>query len=188
MNGTNYVVGFIAGHSVRGCTGLSREQQDFQRRSTVPEQNWLRHNFPWHETFPFPETFRLLSASWNNVRHYFASRRPAFRAKHRASVAGLFAKYDAVILLAGSCGLELLNNLDLPSETRQRLHVFAYGPVSRRRPDVASCFMVQGKRDMLSRWYHRQVDARFPCPHMGYLAAEETMRLFETFHRRVMTR
>lgn len=182
----NHVVGFITGHSVRGCTGLSREQREFQQRCAVPEANWLKHNFPWQETFPFPEPFRLLNASWSNVRHYFESRRAAFREQHRAEVVERFAGLDAVILLAGSCGLELLNNLDLPVETRQRLHVFAYGPVSRRRPEVASCFMVQGERDVISRAFHREVDARFPCSHMGYLAAPETLRLFEAFYRGVL--
>ncbi len=181
----NHIVAFITGHSVRGCTGLSQEQREFQQRSAVPAANWLRYNFPWQETFPFPEPFRLLSASWNNVRHYVASRKPAFREQHRAQVVAMFSQYETIILMAGSCGLELLNNLDLPAEIRQRLHVFAYGPVSRHRPDVASCFLVQGERDLISRTFHRQVDARFPCPHMGYLAAAETLRLFDAFYRRV---
>ena len=182
----NHIVGFITGHSVRSCTGLSHEQRDFQQRSAVPPENWLQHNFPWQETFPFPEPFRLLSASWNNLRHYVESRTPAFREQHRSEVAARFVRYDAVILLAGSCGLELLNNLELAVETRQRLHVFAYGPVSRCMPEVASSFLVQGRRDVISRVFHRDVDARFPCPHMGYLAADETLRLFDAFYRRVL--
>jgi hypothetical protein len=182
----NHIVGFITGHSVRGCTGLSHEQREFQRRSAVPQANWLQHNFPWQETFPFPEPFRLLSASLNNVRHYFRSRTPGFRDQHRPEVLARFAQYDAVILLAGSCGLELLNNLELPAEMRQRLHVFAYGPVSRCRPEAASSFLVQGRGDVISRAFHRHVDARFPCPHMGYLESAETLRLFDAFYRRVL--
>lgn len=181
----NHVVGFITGHSVRGCTGLSQEQREFQQRSIVPTANWLQYNFPWQETFPFPVRFRLLSASWNNLWHYFESRRPAFRENHCSEVVARFAQYDAVILLAGSCGLELLNNLDLPAETRQRLHVFAYGPVSRHRPEVASYFLVQGVGDVISRTFHRHVDAHVFCPHMGYLAAAETLRQFDAFYRRV---
>lgn len=182
----SHIVGFITGHSVRGCTGLSQEQREFQQRSAVPPANWLRHNFPWQETFPFPEPFRLLSASLNNVRHCFQSRTPEFREKHHSEVVARFAQYDAVILLAGSCGLELLNNLELPLDARQRMHVFAYGPVSRRRPEVASTFMVQGGHDLISRVFHRHVDARFPCPHMGYLEAAETLQLFDAFYRRVL--
>lgn len=186
MSIPRHIVGFITGQSVPGCTGLSREQQSFQQRSAVPGENWLQHNFPWQATFPFPEPFQLLTASWNNVRYYLDSRRPAFRDQHRQQVMDRLASYDAVILLAGSCGLELLNNLALPKGTSQRLHVFAYGPVSRQRADVASCFTVQGNRDWLSRYYHRQADQRFPCPHMGYLEAPETLRLFNEFYRKVL--
>jgi hypothetical protein len=183
----NHIVGFITGHSVRGCTGLSREQREFQQRSAVVAENWLQHNFPWQETFPFPEPFRLLSASLNNVRHYFYSRTPQFLEQHRSQAMAKFADYDAVILLAGSCGLELLNNLELPEEIRQRLHVFAYGPVSRLIPGVASSFLVQGTYDVISRLFHSRVDVRFPCPHMGYLAADKTLRLFNEFYLKVLS-
>lgn len=178
----NHIAGFITGHSVPGCTGLSSEQREFQRRSAAPEDRWLRHNFPWVETFPFPEPFRLLRASWNNARHFFESRRPSFREAHRRGVIELFAPFDAVILLAGSCGLELLCNLDLPAETLRRVHVFACGPVSRRRPRVASLFVAQGERDLISRAFHKQADARYRCPHLGYLEAPETLRLFDEFY------
>jgi hypothetical protein len=182
----NHIAGFITGHSVPGYTGLSREQRDFQSRSVVPEKNWLRHNFPWKETFPYPKSFNLVSGSWNNVRHYLASRRRAFRVQHRMAVIERFAPHDQVLLLAGSCGLELLNNLHLPEETRRRLHVFAYGPVCRSRPDVASLFVVQGSRDFLSRAFHRRADARFTCSHMSYLEAPETLHLLNLFYRRVV--
>jgi len=122
----------------------------------------------------------------NNVGHYLGSRTATFREKHRAEVVARFAGMNAVILLAGSCGLELLNNLNLPAETRGRLHVFAYGPVSRRRPDVASCFLVQGDLDVISRAFHCEVDARSLCAHMGYLATAETLRLFEAFYRSIL--
>lgn len=178
---------FITGHSVRGCTGLSREQRDFQTRSRVPAACWLPWNFPWVETFPFPETFHLLRASVNNVRHYLASRKPAFAEKHRADMERVLSRHDKLLLVAGSCGLELLNNLHLPAELRSRIHVFACGPVSRQRPEVASFFIVQGQHDWLSRWYHPQADARIRCPHMGYLAAPETLRLFDAFYEQIIT-
>lgn len=176
-----YIAAFITGHSVRGCTGLSAEQRDFQIRSGIALDRWLPHNFPYHETFAFPEPFSLLSGSVNNVAHYFRSRFPAFRKAHRDSVAAEFLSCRRVILLAGSCGLELLNNLELPQDVLRRVHVFAYGPVSRRLPAVARCLVVQGTHDFISRAFHRKADHRFPCPHMGYLSAPETLRLFTEF-------
>jgi len=180
----NAVAAFITGHSVRGCTGLSKVQRDFQRRSIIPLEKWLPHNFPYHETFPFPEP-SLLSASFNNVVHYFRSRLPAFQKQHQETVCQVFSSYDAVILLAGSCGLELLCNLDLPQPLRRRLHVFAYGPVSRSLPEVASMLTIQGTGDLLSRSFHPTADHRFPCPHTGYLKAPETLHWFNRFYQSV---
>ncbi|GEP44351.1 hypothetical protein [Brevifollis gellanilyticus] len=182
----NFIAGFITGHSVPGCTGLSREQVDFQRRSEIPPECWLPHNFPWHETFPFPEPFRLLSASVNNVRHYLRSRKAVFAEQHREAVTQLLTPYDAVLLLAGSCGLELFNNLELPNELRGKIHIFAYGPVSRRLPKAASHLLVQGRHDWLSRFYHPRADHRYPCPHMGYLEAPETRRLLNEYYQRIL--
>ncbi|MES2597693.1 MAG: hypothetical protein V4662_20270 [Verrucomicrobiota bacterium] len=182
----SFIAGFITGHSVPGCTGLSREQKDFQRRSGIPLEHWLQHNFPWNETFPFPEPFRLLSASANNVRHYLRSQEEKFAADNREAVTKLFTPYDSVLLLAGSCGLELFNNLQLSNELRRKIHIFAYGAVSRRLPEVASHLLVQGRHDWLSRFYHPRADHRYPCAHMGYLEAPETLKLLNEYHRQIL--
>lgn len=185
MSRSRFIAAYITGHSVRGCTGLSQEQRDFQQRTDIPAGQWLPHNFPYHATFPFPENFPLLRASVNNVLHYTRSRLASFAKTHRAAVAQVLDPYDTILLLAGSCGLELFNNLGLPAALRQRIHLFACGPVSRRLPDVASHLLVQGTHDWLSRLYHPRVDHRYPCPHMGYLRAPETLALFNACHHRV---
>ncbi|WP_395740682.1 hypothetical protein [Prosthecobacter sp.] len=187
MNSRSFIAGFITGHSVPGCTGLSQEQQDFQKRSGIGAGQWLGHNFPWSETFPFPERFLLLKASYHNVTHYLRSRRPAFALEHRDAVSSILNRYETILLLAGSCGLELFNNLQLPEALRRRIHIFAYGPVSRRLPEVASHLFVQGAHDWLSRFYHPQVQHRYPCAHMGYLQAPETLRLFNDYHQKVVS-
>ncbi|HEY1051833.1 MAG TPA: hypothetical protein VGE39_18810, partial [Prosthecobacter sp.] len=130
MSTGRFIAAFITGHSVRGCTGLSQEQRDFQQRTDIPAEQWLPHNFPYHATLPFPEPFNLLRASVNNVLHYSRSRFASFAKAHRDAVSQVFANYDTILLLAGSCGLELFNNLHLPEPLRQRIHLFAYGPVS----------------------------------------------------------
>lgn len=187
MNNGRFIAAFITGHSVQGCTGLSQEQRHFQQRSGIPAAQWLPHNFPYHATFPFPEPFNLLRASINNVQHYLRSRLPSFAAAHRDAVTAVLQPYHTILLLAGSCGLELFNNLQLPASLRQRIHVFAYGPVSRQRPQVASYLMVQGTHDWLSRHFHRQVHHRYPCPHMGYLQAPETLQHLRTYRQSLTT-
>lgn len=185
MISDNYIAAFITGHSVRGCTGLSAEQFDFLRRSELPEERWLTCNFPYHETFPFPRP-NLIRASLNNSCHYYFSRFGGFRDRHRDQVIGIFSRYEKVILLAGSCGLELLNNLELPDDIRGRLHVFSYGAVSRKLPDTASHLMVQGSRDFISKIFHRRVDHCYAGSHMGYLRSPETLGLFNSFCLRII--
>ena len=185
MSTDRFIAAFITGHSVRGCTGLSQAQLGFLRRTGVAAEQWLPHNFPYVPSFPFPENFPLLRASVNNVLHYSRSRFASFAKSHRQPVTELLEGYDTILLLAGSCGLELFNNLGLPAGLRQRIHVFAYGPVSRRLPEVASHLLVQGRSDWLSRFYHRKADHRYDCPHMGYLEHPETLRLFTEYHQRV---
>src|SRR5688572_3155476 len=99
-----HIAAFITGHSYRGCTGLSQEQFEFQRRSDIPDAHWLKYNFPYVETYAYPDSFPIVTASVNNAAHYLRSRRPAFRERHRNAVAEIFARYETVILLAGSCG------------------------------------------------------------------------------------
>jgi hypothetical protein len=181
-----FIAAFITGHSVPGCTGLSSQQRDFQRATGITAERWIPYNFPWVETWPFPEPVPLIEASISNVRHYLASRRKAFTLAHRDSVSQLLAPHDKILLLAGSCGLELFNNLELPPVLRQRIHLFAYGPVSRKTPEVASYCLVQGQRDWLSRVHHSRVHHRFACRHLEYLRTPQTLRAFLDFHQRVL--
>jgi hypothetical protein len=187
MGTANYIAAFMTGQSVRGCAGLSTIQREFQRQSVVPVGQWLPWNFPYRETDPFPERVPIVSASINNIICYATARLPAFRQRYSEAVARQFAPYDTVIVVAGSCGVELLNNLSLPAEILRRIHVFAFGPVSRKPPVGASAVVVQGRWDLISRAFHRHADHRYPCAHMEYLAVPETRRLFDEFCERVLS-
>jgi len=182
MNREPFGAAIITGHSVPGCTGLSAVQLEFQRLSLVPPDRWLGCNFPYMESDPFPSSVPLLRASFNNLAHYLASRKPGFPAVYRDPVHRVLDRFDQILLVAGSCGLELFNNLGLPGEIRSRIHLFAYGPVSRSLPEVASFRLVQGDRDWISRIHHRRVPHRIPCGHLGYLEHPETLRLFNEFY------
>lgn len=184
MNEERVIVAFFTGQSDPRTNALSPLQLGFLDRSPVSPEQRLDLNFPYRLAAPWSET-NLLLASFSNVRQYLASRRPSFVERHRLPFQQTFSSAGKVILLAGSCGLELLVNLRLPEQDLRRLHVFAYGPVSRSLPRCASLETVQGKRDAISRWWHPQVDHVISCGHMDYLEAEETMALFSAFHRRV---
>jgi hypothetical protein len=126
----------------------------------------------------------LLPASWNNYSQYRASRRPAFAARHRPAVSALLARAETTLFLAGSCGLELLVNLDLPPEELARVQVFAYGASARRRPEC-------GLRTVHARWDWVALlgargrlgppDHRVGGGHLGYLRRPEVLALASAY-------
>lgn len=181
MSESRVSVAFLTGRSDPGSNALSPAQRGFMERSPVPAGQWLDRNFPYAECGAWRET-PLLRASVNNSLEYLLSRRERFRQRYRTSFMETFAGDAPVILLTGSCGLELLVNLRLPCEFLERLHVFAYGPVSRSTPDCATLQLVQGNQDMISRWWHSWVDHRIACGHMDYLDSPEMMALFSEFY------
>ena len=169
-------VAFLTGQSDPGRCALSPLQSAFLDALPVPEAARVRLNFPY-VAGPAHREVALLRASWNNVRQYLASRRPEFGARHRPAVLALLERAERTLLLAGSCGLELLANLDLPAATLGRVDVVAYGPVGRHQP-ACSSLLVQGRRDWVSRvWYRGPVDARIDCDHLGYLETRELREL-----------
>ena len=178
-------VAFLTGQSNPPGAALTPVQVDFLARLPVPAEARVGLNFPYPtvDVTATASPASLLAASVRNGRQYLASRRAGFAERHRPAVAALLARADHTLLLAGSCGLELFNNLALPVEMLRRVTIFAYGPVARRRPDCA-CVLVQGRRDWLSRWYFQSVDARVNAGHLGYLSDPAVLALtVETVRR-----
>lgn len=92
----------------------------------------------------------------------------------------LLERADRTLLLSGSCGLELFNNLHLPAEVLSRVSLFAYGPVARKRP-ACRHLLVQGHRDAISRLWFPQVDRRIESGHMDYLTRPDLPELCRRF-------
>lgn len=162
-------VAFLTGQSDPRRCALSTVQQTFAER--LEAAHVVPHNFPYDAaTPPFAPT-PLLRASVNNATQYWASRTRSFRARHRPAVEGMLDGAERTVLLTGSCGLELFNNLALPRTLLERVVVFAYGPVARRRPDCEAV-LVQGHRDVVSRCWFRHADLQVDAGHMDYLASD----------------
>lgn len=183
MNEGRVITAFLTGQSNPAVNALSEGQRSFLDRTLESGHERLMRNFPYTDLPTFEGQVPLWRASMNNSRQYLASRREAFASRYRPAVFSAFEGYQRVILLAGSCGLELLVNLRLPEEFLKRLHVFAYGPVSRRLPDCEKLWLVQGDKDPISRWWHSDPHHRIPCHHMNYLECREMEDLFRGFHR-----
>ena len=165
-------VAFLTGQSDARRCALSDLQQTFiDRLAPTRAVPW---NFPYDAATPPFSATPLLRASLANATQYWASRTRAFRERHRPGVEAMLDGADRTVLLAGSCGLELFNNLSLPRGLLASVVVFAYGPVARRRPDCEA-MLVQGRRDLVSRCWFRRVDLHVDAGHMDYLARDEVL-------------
>nr|MDU9046806.1 hypothetical protein [Candidatus Electrothrix aestuarii] len=135
-------------------------------------------NFPYQEQMAPYQKVPIIRASIANLHMYLQSRQEEFASKHRPQFCERISQHTFTLVLAGSCGLEIINNLCLSDEIKKKLHIFAYGPVARKQPDI-SCTLVQGRRDWLSKYFFSQVDLIVDCGHMDYLQSPEVLRVLK---------
>ena len=174
----------LTGQSDPTSCALSPVQRAFLDALPLPAADKVPLNFPYADDTAAWRPVWLLLASARHVRQYTASQRPAFVARHRDGLRARLERAERTLILAGSLGLELLINLQLPREALDRLHVFAYGPVARQRLDC-DCLLVQGRRDWISRLWFPAVDRRVDCGHMDYLESPEVLALCVDVVRRL---
>jgi len=160
---------FLTGQSDPARCALSPQQRAFGQALLAPGRVLHPCNFPYDAATPDHQPAALLAASWHNTRHYLRSRRPGFAAAHGPALAQLLQAAPHTLLLAGSCGLELLANLELPPALAQRCSVLAYGPVARRAPQVAQLQVLVGRQDWVSRLGWRGARQWIDSGHMDYL-------------------
>jgi len=160
---------FLTGQSDPARCALSPQQRAFGQALLAPGRVLHPCNFPYDAATPDHQPAALLAASWHNTRHYLRSRRPGFAAAHGPALAQLLQAAPHTLLLAGSCGLELLANLELPPALAQRCSVLAYGPVARRAPRVAQLQVLVGRQDWVSRLGWRGARQWIDSGHMDYL-------------------
>jgi hypothetical protein len=164
-------IAFLTGQSDPPSCALAADQHAFLDALPAPEHEKVRSNFPYDRTGEDVLEIALWRASLNNIKQYFASRSDAFARAYRPPVLEMLSKADRTLLLAGSCGIELLNNLHLPADVLRSVYVFGYGPVARRRPACAH-EIAGSRRDWISRLWFPKPDAWVDAGHLGYLAGE----------------
>ncbi|WP_299997258.1 hypothetical protein [uncultured Cedecea sp.] len=190
MNPVSLQIAYITGRSQPGHAQLSPLQSAFISKLARPQRRLVSLNFPYVcETgaltgIPSPG---LLTASFYNSRDYFTSRNRQFRARYQRCVTELLTQAPQTVLLAGSCGLELFNNLDLSSEVMASTTIIAYGAVARKRP-ACRHILIQGHQDWLSRFYFRKVDLKVHCGHMNYLSNPDVLAICEDYIERIESR
>lgn len=172
---------FLTGQSNPSCCALSPAQQTFGQALLAPGRVLHPRNFPYWPDTPTHQATPLWRASWCNTAHYLRSRRPDFAQRHAQDVLRLLAGASHTVLLAGSCGLELLANLHLPPEASRQISVLAYGPVARRAPACARLLSVAGRHDWISRLGYGRAMVNIDAGHMDYLQQTEMQTLARQF-------
>jgi hypothetical protein len=180
----SYQVALLTGQSDRCRWALSPLQQDFLASVATSEGVQVGNNFPYQTGSPDFRPSSLVKASINNAFIYIWSRSRAFRDAYSHSVLQLIARRERTIFLAGSCGLELFNNLELPADVTRKVSVFAFGPVARRRPDCVH-LLVGATQDSISKRYFPAPDHVVESGHMNYLSNPTVRTLCREFIERV---
>lgn len=161
---------FLTGQSDPRSCALSPVQTAFLTALPLADHERGTLNFPYRPGLAPHAPTPLVRASWHNTRLTLAAQRRGFARTYGAEVDDELGRARRTLVLAGSCGLELLRALDLPAATLGRLHVLAYGPVSRGRPPCAVETVV-GTRDRISRVRPSAADHAVPCGHLDYLTS-----------------
>ena len=172
---------FITGQSDPSCCALSPLQTAFGQ-ALLRSNRTLRHqNFPYSEDTPEHRPVSLWRASLQNTAQYLKSRQSNFVRTYQGAMENMLNASPHTLLLAGSCGLELLINLNLPQHMLQRISVLSYGPVARRIPTCANLLTVVGNSDWISRITYGKATRSVSCGHLNYLKQSELLVLAQQF-------
>ncbi|WP_126967787.1 hypothetical protein [Xanthomonas arboricola] len=169
-DGASLQIAFLTGQSDPKSCALSMQQQHFLQQLQGPGRRLIDCNYPYRSASPTYRHMPLWRASMSNARQYLAARAARVADADRMRVVALLAQVPTTVLLAGSCGLQLLTALRLPQALRTRLAVFAYGPVCDAPAAFGQLRVVQGSGDWISRaLFAGAPDLTPACGHLHYL-------------------
>lgn len=172
----------LTGQSSFRSARLAAEQAAFLRAVSPGDGALLEAGFPFHADLLADERERcgLLAASVRNARQvgWSVTSSRYQQVVRRTLQQALDATRERLIVITGSCGLQLLNRAwpRLVVPPRLRAQVVALGPacLAPLRLAPAAVTVMVGKRDPWSRLFYRgRVDERVDCGHLDYWASAE---------------
>jgi len=158
----------LSGLSDPATCALSAVQRQFLAALRVPETWKVYWNFPYvpcPESRPLPPP--LWRASWHNLRQFVLASRQAYRRAARRHWEALRSSTEDLVVIALSCGLEIVNACLSDVGGCPRVRLVALGPVAWRIPRIPHV-LIQGERDYISKVFFRKVD--MVLPGVGHLA------------------
>ncbi len=172
----------LTGQSSFTSSRLSAMQQSFLEAITPPGFEAMPAGFPYHSdqlgARPEPS---ILSASWRNAAQTLWTATPtAFRMTVAQTLNTLLSRTGRrLILITGSCGLQLANSVwpELAKPAQLDIRIIALGPAC-FAPRSVPATVIQGSRDYWSKlFYHGTVHFHVPCGHLDYWTSPEVQAL-----------
>jgi len=165
----------LTGLSDPSTCALSAAQTRFLASLAAPESAKIYLNFPYLASPKARRDPPLWLASIRNTQQFLQ----ASRATHREHWRALAASADSLIVITGSCGLEIFNHCVRANDPVR--HVFALGPVAWKRPSVPHT-LIRGTRDPFSWAFFRKCDVELSgVGHMNYLDDSRVQRLINDY-------
>lgn len=171
-------VAILSGLSDPATCALTAVQQRFLDALDVPADWKVRLNFPYVPSCSTPRPAPpLWRASMQNLRQFLIAGRVEYRQAAHRHWESLRRSCEHVVIVALSCGYEIIRQcLRIPA-TLAPSHVIALGPVGWQSATF-SCTFVQGSRDYLSKCFFRAADIVLPgLGHIGYLEHPRVIQL-----------
>ena len=159
---------------------LSPVQRRFLDAIDAPVESKVYWNFPYVPSARPRTDPPLWLASIRNYAQFLRASKPAYRDRARVHWRALLDSTESLVVITGSCGLEILNHCADGEGLGRIAHVFALGPVARARPNAPHT-IVQGTRDPITKLYFRSGDVALPgVGHMNYLEDSRVLGLINT--------
>lgn len=175
---------FITGLSKWGNNTLSPIQTEFLNKLDTTRRNKIFLNFPYiNQNLTYKEP-HIICASISNAYQYLLSKTYWIEDKSE-HLKSIIKEERKVLLLSGSCGLELIRNMKFTKDEKERLHVMAYGAVAKKIPDLKYLTLVQSKNDWISRMWIKDYDFMIEGNHMNYLESEKFLKITNEYIKKM---
>jgi len=163
---------------LRGNPGSERDPISCASRSASDvDVVWVNRDFPYPPSTAAWSPTPLWRASLRNARNFLGARSKRARTHHREHLITFFEQASMTVLLAGSCGLELLAGLELPEAILSRVTIIAYAPVARRPLPRTRLITVRARFDGLSLLFFPRVDYLISGGHLDTLVQPKFLEL-----------
>lgn len=179
-NSMKYKIAFLTGLSNYGNNMLSPTQTQFLKQLNEKEENKIYRNFPYTNEQKIYKEPNIIYASLSNALQYFLSKTSWIK-KQTVCLKNILKEEDNLVLLVGSCGLEILKNMNLTQIEKDKIHIIVYGGVAKKIPNYQNTILVQGKSDWIARLWIKKYDIMIVSNHMNYLDSPELLSIVNNY-------